>query len=102
MATLAVVSVLVAGLDLCVGMGVATSSDFKPAIVWVALLSVLVMASAWGLYRISPFLCMALEWKYAKSLLFAPAYVCWKSVLALSRRPDQWVRTARRANSPNR
>jgi hypothetical protein len=101
-ATLAVVSALVAALDVCVVVGVATSSGFKPAIAWVALLSVLVMASAWGLYLISPFLCMGLEWKYAKSLLFAPVYVCWKSIIALSRRPEQWVRTRRQVNSSNR
>jgi hypothetical protein len=96
MATLAVVSALVATLDLCVGVGVAIGSDFIPAIAWVALLSILVMASAWGLYLSSPFLCMGLEWKYAKSLLFAPVYVCWKSIIALGRRPERWVRTRRR------
>ena len=95
-ATLAVISVLVAALDLYVWLGVNTSSDFTPAMAWVPLLSILIMASAWGLYLISPFVCMALKWKYAKSLVFAPVYVCWKSIVALTGRPKQWVRTRRR------
>jgi hypothetical protein len=77
-------------------MGVERSSDITHAMAWIPLTSILVMASAWGLYLTSPFLCMGLEWRYAKSLLFAPVYVCWKSIVALSRRPEKWVRTRRR------
>jgi hypothetical protein len=73
----------------------AFSSTGGPAatILLVFLSAVEIVALA--AYLLVPFLVFRLPWRYLSSLLYAPLYAAWKSLVALGGRPSQWVRTAR-------
>jgi 1,2-diacylglycerol 3-beta-glucosyltransferase len=53
------------------------------------------MASALTLYMISPYFALRLPWRYATALVYVPAYVFWKTIVALRAAPTHWVRTKR-------
>ena len=60
--------------------------------VWLLDISLL------GLYLLSPFLVMRLPVRYLGALLAAPAYLAWKMVRVMGRKPRSWVRTPREAS----
>jgi cellulose synthase/poly-beta-1,6-N-acetylglucosamine synthase-like glycosyltransferase len=93
MATLALVYLVVAGLDLSVWRMTAASTDSMMRACLVA--SAIVMTVGLCVYAISPFLAMRLPLRYLSTLFLFPFYVVWKLFISLAGKPRQWVRTAR-------
>jgi cellulose synthase/poly-beta-1,6-N-acetylglucosamine synthase-like glycosyltransferase len=57
--------------------------------------SILIMTLALLVQALSPFFVFHLSWSYLLSLLYLPVYAAWKLPAMFSRKPTQWVRTAR-------
>ena len=53
------------------------------------------MSLALMVHAICPFLVFQLSWSYLLSLLYLPLYAVWKLPAMFSKKPTQWVRTAR-------
>jgi cellulose synthase/poly-beta-1,6-N-acetylglucosamine synthase-like glycosyltransferase len=93
MAILALIYLVVAGLDLSLWRLTTGSTD--SAMRACLLASAIVMTVGLCVYAISPFLAMRLPWRYLSTLFLFPFYVVWKLFISLAGRPRQWVRTAR-------
>ncbi len=57
--------------------------------------SSLLMTLALIVHSLCPFLVFRLSWSYLGTLLYLPVYAVWKLPAMFSKRPAQWVRTAR-------
>ena len=57
--------------------------------------SISLMTLALMVHAICPFVVLKLSWRYLWSLLYLPLYAVWKLPAMFSRKPTQWVRTAR-------
>jgi cellulose synthase/poly-beta-1,6-N-acetylglucosamine synthase-like glycosyltransferase len=66
---------------------------------WPLLACGAIMTAAVGLYAVSPFVAMRLPWRYATTLVWAPAYFAWKVLVRLAGRPAGWVRTQRETSA---
>jgi cellulose synthase/poly-beta-1,6-N-acetylglucosamine synthase-like glycosyltransferase len=66
---------------------------------WPLLACGAIMTAAVGLYAVSPFVAMRLPWRYATTLVWAPAYLAWKVLVRLAGRPAGWVRTQRETSA---
>ena len=99
MATLALIYLVVAGLDVIAWCMTTGSTDSVMRACLVA--SPVVMTVGLCAYAISPFLVMRLPLKYVSTLLLFPFYVGWKLIISLAGRPRQWVRTAREPGAMN-
>ncbi len=49
---------------------------------------------------LSPFLLSFLPWRFAMSLVYAPYYAIWKTLVAFKGRPQTWVPTVRETKTP--
>jgi hypothetical protein len=93
MAGLAAIYLVVVGLDIIL---LWTSAGSPHAILRAALAaSAIIMTLALGVYAVSPCLAMRLPLRYLGTLFQFPFYACWKLLVSLAGRPDQWIRTDR-------
>jgi cellulose synthase/poly-beta-1,6-N-acetylglucosamine synthase-like glycosyltransferase len=88
-----------AGLVLLDWLTVLFPLGAGPVSRWLLLSCSAVMTAGVGLYAVSPFVAMRLPWRYATTLVWAPAYFAWKVLVRLAGRPTGWVRTQRETNA---
>ena len=81
----------VVGLNLVVLLGTHHATWLSAFLIGSSLL----MSLALMVHAICPFLVFQLSWSYLLSLLYLPVYAVWKLPAMFSRKPTQWVRTAR-------
>jgi hypothetical protein len=93
MAWLAIIYVVVAGLDVSAWL-VYVGADYE-VFRGVLLGCATLFTMALVVYAISPFLVLRLPLKYLLSIMLFPFYVGWKLIISLAGRPQRWIRTAR-------